>query len=293
MTERRYLIIDVFASRPLAGNPLALVVDAEGMTSDDLQRIAAWTNLSETAFLLPPTTDEADYRVRIFTTTTELPFAGHPTLGSARGWLHAGGSPRSDGTVVQECGAGLITVRGSGDALAFRAPPLVRDEDLAPDQLARLVGLAGIDAGAVVAARRIDNGLEWTVLLLESAEAVTTASPAAWSAEPLHLGLVGPHPDARRADGPLPGARSLDYEVRAFFASSGGAVKEDPVTGSLNAGVARWLLASGRQAGPYTAGQGGCIGRDGRVEVDLDGDRIWIGGRTDVLVTGTLRGFSG
>jgi PhzF family phenazine biosynthesis protein len=242
-----------------------------------MQRISDWTNLSECTFMLPPTTDAADYRVRIFSLRTELPFAGHPTLGTARAWLDAGGTPRDPGTVVQECAAGLIPVRRDGDALAFAAPPTVRGGEVDAGDLERVTAVLGITPAEVVAARWVDNGPGWVGLLLEDAEAVlalrpdASQHPGAW-----FIGVAGPSTE--------PGAQ---WEVRGFFADDA-PLREDPVTGSLNASLAQWLLASGRATAPYTARQGTALGRDGRVRIDSEGDVVWVGGATHVAVRGEI-----
>jgi PhzF family phenazine biosynthesis protein len=269
--RRPFAQVDVFTTRPGLGNALAVVLDGGGLDTADMQRFAHWTNLSETTFLLPPKDPGADYRVRIFTPSTELPFAGHPTLGSCHAWLEAGGMPRDPSTIVQECGAGLVSVRRSGDELAFAAPPLYRSE-------AELVGIAaeiGLERAAIVDAQWGDNGPGWVIVLLESAEAVLAVVPGAVRHE---LGIVGLH---------APGAE-VDLEVRALYPQNGSVV-EDPVTGSLNASAAGWLLSTGRLEAPYLARQGTAIGRDGRIRVTRDDDgTVWTGGRTVTLVAGTV-----
>ena len=275
MTTRRYAVIDVFADAPPAGNPLAVVVDGSGLSGEEMQRYANWTNLSETSFLLPPTEPGADYRVRIFTPDVELPFAGHPTLGSCRAWLDAGNEPRTPGTVVQECGAGLIPLRVDGDRPAFRAPPRTRTGELDDATLAKVVEELRIDRDQVLDAAWIDNGPGWLGLLLADAESVLAVEPGSISEE---IGLIGPHPEGHEAA----------YEVRAFF-RKGGSTAEDPVTGSLNASAAQWMLETGRVAAPYLATQGQAIGRDGRIQVTVDDEgAVWIGGGAAVVVRGTV-----
>ena len=279
MTQRRYRVLDVFAERPPAGNPLAVVVDGEGLDTERMQAFANWTNLSETTFLLPPTEDGADYRVRIFTPSEELPFAGHPTLGSCRAWLDAGGQPAEPGLVHQECGVGLVPIRVGGDGQAFRAPPPIRSGPVDDATLRRVTGELGLDRAAVVDAAWIDNGPGWLGLLLTDAEAVLAVRPARLSEK---IGLIGPYPGGAA---PEPGAA---YEVRAFF-DKAGQTAEDPVTGSLNASAAQWLLASGRVSAPYRAVQGTALGRSGRVDITVDGDgEVWVGGGAAIVISGTV-----
>ena len=273
---RRHAVVDVFSTDPFRGNPVAVVLDGDGLEDEDMAAISRWTNLSETTFLLPPTTAEADYRVRIFTPSTELPFAGHPTLGSCRAWLAGGGSPRHEGRIVQECGVGLVEVAVQGEeALAFRAPAPVRTGPLEPALLAEVVAALGVAPSAVLASAHVDNGPGWVAVLLGTADEVlaieVTDSPHA-------IGVVGFHPHGAGAA----------YEVRAFFPESGLSI-EDPVTGSLNASVAQWLLAEGRVTAPYRATQGGRVGRTGVIEVAQDraGD-VWVGGAATVRVIGWL-----
>jgi PhzF family phenazine biosynthesis protein len=267
--------VDVFAAAAFAGNPVAVVLDADGLSTEQMQRIANWTNLSETTFLLSPTTPGADYRVRIFTPAEELPFAGHPTLGSCHAWLEAHPGHEGD-TVVQECGAGLVTVwRGDGGRLAFAAPPLIRDEPVEEALQEEIAQLLGIDRAAIRDARWVDNGPGWVAVLLDSAEAVLAPRPGFAD---MKVGVVGPYP---------PGSRHA-IEVRGFFAT-GRTLAEDPVTGSLNASVAQWLLGTGRLTAPYVAHQGTVLGRDGEVHVDRDPDgTVWVGGATTTRVRGEL-----
>ena len=283
--RRPFSQVDVFTSVPYMGNPLAVVADGEGLTTDEMQHFASWTNLSETTFLLEPTSeqaDKADYRVRIFTPDRELPFAGHPTLGTCRVWLDHGGVPRRPGLIVQECGSGLVTIRISGNRLAFAAPALVRSGPVSAEHLAAACNVLGIDPNtSVVDASWADNGPPWMAVLLGSAEEVLSLRPeAAGSAAPysLFIGTVGPSP---------PGA-ATDFEVRAFFPLRGTLV-EDPVTGSLNASLGQWLTAAGHATAPYTASQGGALGRDGRIYIERDPDgTIWVGGDTVTCVQGTV-----
>jgi PhzF family phenazine biosynthesis protein len=278
MSERRFMQLDVFASGPLSGNPLAVVIDGGGLSTEEMQRFTDWTNLSEATFVLPPADPTADYRVRIFCPGRELPFAGHPTLGSCAAWLAAGGTPYRAEEIVQECGAGLIPIRREGERLAFRAPPMTRRGPIEPELLAERVDQLGLAPNDVVESAWIDNGPGWMGILLESAEAVLDV-PAPLVAVPgFDVGLVGFHPeDAECA-----------VEVRAFFADASGVIREDPVTGSLNASLAQWLTASGRLATPYLAAQGQAVGRRGRIHVDAVDGELWIGGRSTVVIAGTV-----
>jgi PhzF family phenazine biosynthesis protein len=273
--SRRFSQVDVFGSGSCSGNPVAVVLDAGGLSSEGMQRFARWTNLSETTFLLPPSGPGADYRVRIFTPALELPFAGHPTLGTCHAWLEAGGVARDPGEIVQECGAGLVRVRRKGDRLAFAAPPLVRSGPASQEEAARAAAALGLDPAEMLAVEWVDNGPGWVAVLLESAERVLELRPGPVD---LDLGVVGFRPQGSEAA----------IELRAFFPLNG-ATAEDPVTGSLHASVAQWLLGSGRLAAPYVATQGGAIGRAGRVDVDQDEDgTVWVGGRTATVVSGDV-----
>ncbi len=266
---RRFQQVDVFGSRPLLGNPVAVVLDGEGLGDEQMQRIARWTNLSETTFVLPPTVAGADYRVRIFTPGEELPFAGHPTLGTCHAWLAAGGEAGE--VVVQQCGAGLVPIR-RGQRLAFAAPPLIRSGPVVPADLARIARALGIEAQSIVDAAWVDNGPGWVAVRLPSRQAVRDLRP-------IHL------------DGLFIGAVAVDergVEVRAFFTANG-VCAEDPVTGSLNASLAPWLVASGVTELPYEARQGVMVGRDGRVFLSGDDQgQIWVAGDTATVVVGHL-----
>ncbi|MET0930951.1 MAG: PhzF family phenazine biosynthesis protein [Aeromicrobium sp.] len=268
----RFSQVDVFTDELLYGNPVAVVHDADGVSDTDMAAFARWTNLSETTFLLTPTDPVADYRLRIFTTHGELPFAGHPTLGSAQAWLAAGGVPRQDGQLVQECGAGLVRVREDGGRLAFAAPPLLRSGPVDETEVAHLAEGLGLSRSDVVDAQWGDNGPGWVILLLGSADAVLAVDPSAL-ADDAKVGIAGPYP----------GGSPADIEVRAFF--PGG---EDPVTGSLNASIAQWLIGTGRLPDAYTSSQGTRLGRRGRVHVASIDDDIWVGGDTVVGITGTV-----
>jgi PhzF family phenazine biosynthesis protein len=275
---RAFRQVDVFTTTPYAGNPVAVVLDAGGLTDDEMQRFANWTNLSETTFVLPPEAPTADYRVRIFTPDRELPFAGHPTLGTCHAWLEAGGHPRAgeEEPVVQECGAGLVDVRRIGEGLAFAAPPLVRSGPVEEELVERIARGLGIARDAIVDAAWADNGPGWVAVLLDSAEAVLALEPG--DLDDLDVGVVGPLPDS------TPEA----FELRAFFRIATATI-EDPVTGSLNASVAQWLLDSGRATAPYVARQGTALGRAGRVHIERDDDgTIWVGGGAVTCIAGAV-----
>ena len=274
---RDFRQVDVFSSDALRGNPVAVVHDADGITDDQMRAFARWTNLSETTFLLTPTDPEADYRLRIFTPGSELPFAGHPTIGSAHAWLEAGGQPASADRIVQECGAGLVHVR-RGERLAFAAPPLTRSGPVDPGDLEAVVGALGLTVDDVVDAAWVDNGPGWMGLLLRDAEQVLALRPDFSS---LHedVGVVGPWSGGDTA-----------CEVRAFCPAGSG-ITEDPVTGSLNAGLAMWLAGTVLPAS-YVAAQGTAIGRAGRVHVerspDDEVDTIWVGGDASTVIHGEV-----
>jgi PhzF family phenazine biosynthesis protein len=275
-SQHRYTEVDVFTDRALKGNALAVVFDADGLSDEQMAEFARWTNLSETTFLLQPTMPGADYRVRIFTPGGELPFAGHPTLGSCHAWLAAGGRPRDGRLVIQQCEVGLVKIRRDGERLAFAAPPLRRSgpaDDATCDQVARCLQLP---RSALRAVQWVDNGPGWVAALLDSAQAVLALQPDFAAMQPLKLGVVGACP---------PGGECA-FEVRAFVPTLG--VPEDPVTGSLNAGLAQWLIGAGLAPGRYVASQGTALGRAGRVFVERIGDDVWIGGHSVTCVEGRL-----
>ncbi len=279
-TTRPFHQVDVFSTEPLRGNPLAVVADAEGLDDDRMAAFARWTNLSETTFLLPPSSPEADYRVRIFTAAGELPFAGHPTLGSCAAWLAEGGRPRQPGVVVQECDIGLVHVRQDGESgrLAFAAPPLRRagaaDAGIQA-QVARALKLAPAELRAV---EWVDNGPGWLAVLLSNREQVLSLAPDFAAMAGLKLGAVAPWNPAVDGD-------EAQFEVRAF--APGGL--EDPVTGSLNAGLAQWLIGSGRAPARYVASQGTVLGRRGRVHIEQAADgTVWVGGAVAPCIGGTV-----
>lgn len=276
LVHRQFRQVDVFTEEAFLGNPVAVVHGADDLTDEEMRRFAAWTNLSETTFLLSPDDERADYRVRIFTVTGELPFAGHPTLGSAHAWLEAGGPPARQDVVIQECGIGLVPVRRSPHGhLAFRAPPLIRSGPVDEALLDEIAVSLAVKRADILDAQWADNGPGWIAVELASADAVLALRPGPLSHD---VGVFGPYP---------PGSPAA-FEVRAFTPQVSGA-GEDPVTGSLNASLAMWLLSAGKAAAPYTASQGTALGRRGRVHVSADADgAIWIGGGTHTLISGSV-----
>jgi PhzF family phenazine biosynthesis protein len=273
--QRPYRQIDVFTTEPYRGNPVAVVLDGQGLPDHVMQRFTSWTNLSEAAFVLPPTHANADYRVRIFEPTRELPFAGHPTLGTCHAWLEAGGRPRTRDRIVQDCAAGLIAIERGPGGLAFAAPPLVRSGPVDDTTLGRVARALRCDRSAFEDAQWVDNGPGWLAVLLSDADAVLGLRPEAVD---LDIGVVGFH---------APGGPAA-IEVRAFF-PNGGATVEDPVTGSLNASLAGWLIDTGRIEAPYVASQGTALGRAGRVHVTRRRDgTIWVGGGCVTCVSGVV-----
>ncbi|MDP2449454.1 MAG: PhzF family phenazine biosynthesis protein [Polaromonas sp.] len=345
MKTRPFKQVDVFTDQPYFGNPLAVVLDGSGLDDEAMQRFARWTNLSETTFVLPPADPAADYRVRIFTPGGELPFAGHPTLGSCHAWLQAGGTPKRQDFIVQECQVGLVKIRrdpstGSGQdggSLAFAAPPLQRSAP-SPAVLAQVAAALGLKEQAptlgtgvsslppegaifprggpsekfpqILAAQLLDNGPVWLGLLLDSADTVLQLQPdhAALKKHGLKVGVAGAHQaqtapvliartnrEARAFSGSTPTGpaetATADFEVRAFAAPIG--IEEDPVTGSLNASLAQWLMAEGHAPERYVAAQGTCLGRAGRVcltrETDAQGSvQVWVGGQSVTCINGTV-----
>jgi PhzF family phenazine biosynthesis protein len=272
---REFRQVDVFTTTSYLGNPVAVVLGADGMTDGQMQQFANWTNLSETTFVLQPQARGADYWVRIFTATSELPFAGHPTLGTCHAWLEAGGVPAKADVIMQECGAGLVAVRRTDAGLAFAAPPLLRGGPVDEETTQQVAKALNIDRGDIVDLQWADNGPGWVAVLLASADAVLAVRPGEVD---LDIGVVGPYPA---------GAPEA-LEIRAFSPQLGSAI-EDPVTGSLNASIAQWLTSTGRIAAPYVARQGTALGRSGRVHVTKDDDgQIWVGGGTVTCITGTV-----
>jgi PhzF family phenazine biosynthesis protein len=285
MKQRPFQQVDVFTAAPHLGNGLAVVLDGSGLTTETMQRFTDWTQLSEATFLLPPTDASADYKVRIFCPGRELPFAGHPTLGSCHAWLAAGGQPKGE-FVVQECGVGLVRIRrddsqlGSqpSNRLAFAAPPRKRGGPLDPAELSRILQGLQLQPSDVLASRWCDNGPPWRGLLLRDAACVLALQPELAQLRGLEVGVVGTHP----------AGSACAFEVRAFFTGAGGVVAEDPVTGSLNAALAQWLVAEGHAPHHYVAAQGTAVGRAGRVHVDKVGDDIWIGGSSVTCIQGQV-----
>jgi PhzF family phenazine biosynthesis protein len=270
---RPFAQVDVFGATPYSGNPVAVVLDGEGLTTERMQRFARWTNLSETTFVLPAGDPAADYRVRIFTPVAELPFAGHPTLGTCHAWVSSAGVDKD--VVVQQCDAGLVPVRRTSSGLAFAAPPLVRSGAVEESLVKHIADLLRIDRSHIRDAQWVDNGPGWVALLLESVDAVLAVDPGAVD---LDVGVVAPYP---------PGSPCA-FEVRAFFPKDGATV-EDPVTGSLNASLAEWLIRTARATAPYVASQGTALGRAGRVRVSRDDDgTIWVGGATVTCMAGEV-----
>ncbi|MCZ8253959.1 MAG: PhzF family phenazine biosynthesis protein [Hylemonella sp.] len=305
MNLRPYRQVDVFTSTPYWGNPLAVVLDGTGLSDEQMQRFARWTNLSETTFLLPPSEADADYRVRIFTPGGELPFAGHPTLGSCQAWLDMGGKPKDPQRIVQECAVGRVPIRRSGAQLAFAAPPLQRSTP-APQLLAGVAQALGLKPAQIRAAQLLDNGPKWLGLLLDSADTVLALTPdhtrlrelgqkvgvAALTTEPAAVQLIARSSREARAFADhaddAPHLATPDLEVRAFAAPVG--ITEDPVTGSLNASLAQWLMAEGHLGTRYIAAQGTCLERAGRVLLERDeAGQVWVGGQVQTCITGHVQ----
>ena len=276
VNEYPFSQVDVFAPGPRPGNPVAVVHDADRLSADQMQSFANWTNLSETTFLLKPSHPEADYRLRIFTPVSELPFAGHPTLGSAHAWLENGGRPRRDGQLVQECEAGLVNIRRADAELSFAAPPLLRSGEVDAAVLEQVISGLGIEADQVLGSNWVDNGPGWLGIRLESAEQVLELEPDFAAMDQLNVGVIGSY---------APGGPA-DFEVRAFV--PGLSVPEDPVTGSVNAGLAQWLYGEGVVDGNYTVQQGTVMGRGGRLTISTDEEGIWVGGTSRTVVSGRV-----
>ena len=276
-SARLFSQVDVFAPGPKAGNPVAVVHDADGLSTEQMQNFANWTNLSETTFLLRPTDPAADYKLRIFTPRAEVPFAGHPTLGSAHAWLDNGGRPHDEGWLIQECGAGLVRIRCSGAELSFQAPPLTRSGPVEPAILDQAIGSLGIDDGQVLGSNWVDNGPGWIGIRLKSARQVLDLRPDFAAMGRLNMGVIGAYDDGGPAD----------FEVRAFAPGHG--VNEDPVTGSVNAGLAQWLRSEGAVPGSYTVQQGTVLGRGGLVAITCEADSVWVGGTSRTVISGHVR----
>lgn len=295
MRQRPFKQVDVFTATPYRGNPLAVVLDGDGLSTAEMQQFTDWTNLSEATFVLPPTPEAraagADYRVRIFCPGRELPFAGHPTLGSCHAWLQAGGQPQQRGRVVQECGVGLVTLKVDGTRLAFAAPPLLTSGPLDEQDVALIARGLKVARSDIVAHAWCDNGPRWRGVLLKSAEQVLALQPDTAVLAGLDVGVVGPRGKVGVVGktGAGIGAESEDsaFEVRAFLPGHSG-MMEDPVTGSLNAALAQWLIGAGIAPPHYVASQGTALGRAGRVHVAQEGNTIWVGGDTVTCVDGTV-----
>jgi len=277
MTSRAFQQVDVFTDTPYFGNPLAVVLDGTGLTTEAMQRFTDWTNLSECTFVLPPTNAEADYCVRIFCPGRELPFAGHPTLGTCHAWLQAGGQPRGE-HVVQECGVGLVPIKRDGARLAFAAPPLRRSGPLDEADVALIARGLGIARDDIVAHAWCENGPPWRGVMLRTAAQVLSLKPSATVLAGLDIGVVAPQP----------AGADTAFEVRAFFHTHD-TLSEDPVTGSLNAAVAQWLIGAGLAPDRYVAAQGTAMDRAGRVHIERDADgTIWVGGASVSCISGQV-----
>jgi PhzF family phenazine biosynthesis protein len=270
--------LDVFSCVALKGNPLAVVLGADSLSDQQMADFAKWTNLSETTFLLKPRDPRADYRVRIFTTLQELPFAGHPTLGSCHAWLKAGGQPRG-GEIIQECEIGLVRIRRQADELAFIAPPLLRSGPVEVELLERVRRALGLAPGAILRNQWVDNGAGWLAVMLADRQELLELRPDYAQLQGLAVGVIAPWHPGRDGD-------EAQFEVRAFIAGDG--APEDPATGSLNAGVAQWLLGEGLAPRRYVVSQGTAMGRAGRIRVEREGEEIWIGGAVSVCIEGRL-----
>jgi PhzF family phenazine biosynthesis protein len=277
MKQHPFKQVDVFTARPYRGNPLAVVLDGDGLSTEEMQHFTNWTNLSEATFVLPPTVKDADYRLRIFCPGRELPFAGHPTLGSCHAWLEAGGKPQGE-YVVQECGIGLVRLRRDDTRLAFAAPPLHKSGALPEEDLALIARGLGIARADIVQHAWCDNGPNWRGVMLKSAGQVLALRPDAANLAGFFIGVVGPRESAD----------DCAFEVRAFFPGNQG-MAEDPVTGSLNAALAQWLIGAGLAPPRYVASQGTALGRDGRVHIERDAQgEIWVGGDSVTCVEGSV-----
>ncbi|WP_087873900.1 PhzF family phenazine biosynthesis protein [Arthrobacter globiformis] len=275
VNEYPFSQVDVFAPGPQPGNPVAVVHNADDLSAEQMQSFANWTNLPETTFLLRPTRPEADYRLRIFTPASELPFAGHPTLGSAHAWLENGGQPHRPGELVQECEVGLVKISQTANEQFFEAPPLRRSGPLEPEVLEQAITSLRITPEEVLDSNWVDNGPGWLGIRLASARAVLDLTPDFTAMGQLNVGVIGAYGDGGPAD----------FEVRGFL--PGLAIPEDPVTGSLNAGLAQWLIGSGAAEGNYTVSQGTALGRGGRLTITSEGDSIWVGGTSRTVVRGS------
>ena len=287
--SRPFKQVDVFTAIPYRGNPLAVVLDGAGLSAEAMQHFTNWTNLSECTYLLPPTPEGAasgaDYRVRIFCPGRELPFAGHPTLGSCHAWLEAGGVPRG-AQIVQECGVGMVAIRRDADRLAFAAPPLIRSGPLDEADVALIARGLGVARSDIVAHSWCDNGPNWRGVMLRSAEQVLSLKPDAAVLAGLDVGVVGPRGKVGVVGKPT--SSDTQFEVRAFFPGNNG-LTEDPVTGSLNAALAQWLIGTGLAPERYVAAQGTAMQREGRVHIERDASStVWVGGASVTCINGEV-----
>ncbi|WP_327241632.1 PhzF family phenazine biosynthesis protein [Streptomyces sp. NBC_01320] len=274
---RSFMQVDVFSALPYRGNPVAVVLDGTDLSDQAMQRLACWTNLSETTFVLPPTVPEADYRLRIFTPQNELPFAGHPTLGSARAWLEGGGMPRHADRIVQECAAGLVTVRRSKDALSFAAPPRIRDGVLDDAYLNQIVAAFGITREQVLAHQWVDNGPGWAVIQLATAREVLALEPDLSLIPAAMVGAIGAHPEGSEHH----------FEMRTFAPGAG--VPEDPACGSMNAAVGQWLTSTGAAPTTYRVSQGTRLQRAASIEITAEADgTVWVSGAATICIRGSI-----
>jgi PhzF family phenazine biosynthesis protein len=277
MATREFAQVDVFSSAPYRGNPVAVVLDGSGLDDDEMRLFAQWTNLSETTFIVPPTTSEADYRLRIFTPAGELPFAGHPTLGSAHAWITEHGGSAREGRIVQECGVGLVTIRRDGETLSFAAPPTIRTGPVEETEVQRIAVALGVPRAAIVDHQWVDNGPGWAAVRLATVDEVVALRPDFSSFPTAKVGVIATYPEGS----------AHDIEVRGFAPGVG--VAEDPVTGSLNASLAQWLIGAGILPGRYRASQGRVIGRAGVIDIERDETgAVWVGGVCRTLIRGTV-----
>lgn len=277
MTQRPFAQVDVFTAVPYLGNPLAVVLDGSGLSTAQMQAFTDWTNLSEATFVLPPTNEQADYAVRIFCPGRELPFAGHPTLGTCHAWLAAGGVPKGE-DVIQECGVGLVKIARQGTRLAFAAPPRLRSGHLSEEDVQLIAKGLGVARDDILHHAWCDNGPQWHGVMLATAEQVLGLKPDVHVLQGLEIGVVG-----AKSSG------DTQFEVRAFFPTKNG-LTEDPVTGSLNAAMGQWLIAEGLAPESYVASQGTCLGRAGRVHVARDATgQVWVGGESVTCIQGLVQ----
>jgi len=269
--------LDVFSNEPLFGNPLAVVHEANDLSESQMVQFANWTNLSESTFLLNPTNELADYKLRIFTPSSELAFAGHPTLGSCYAWLNRGGVPKNKDIIIQECGVGLIKIRRNGERLSFLAPKLLKTGPLDQTTLNTISKGIGISVEDIAHHQWVDNGAGWCAVMLKTASQVLAIKPNVEYLKTLKLGVIGPHPTDHEHD----------FEVRAFVIPFG--IHEDPVTGSLNAGIATWLINSGLSKDSYSVSQGTALGRKGKIYIETINNEIWVGGEVVNCIEGEVR----